>query len=82
MVKAGRPLIFFLIGRFGMVMSNVPSWVPMIGSRSLPSSWKLGSLTHTFCANSNWRTRLAQPTKAAIPRSTPSSGAPSGSGGP
>ena len=41
----------------------------MIGSRSLPSSLKVGSLTHTFMANSNCRTRLAQPMNAAIPRS-------------
>ena len=40
-------------------------------------SWKFGSFIQTFCANSNWRTRLAQITNAAIPRSTPSSGAPS-----
>ena len=31
--------------------------------------WNFGSLTQTFCANSNWRTRLAQPMKAAMPRS-------------
>ena len=74
--------IFFRIGRFGMVISNVPSWVPKMGSRSFPSSWKFGSFAHTFIANSNCRTRLAHPTKAAIPRSMPSSGAPSGSGGP
>ena len=55
-------------------MSYVPSCVPMSGSRSLPSSWNLGSLAHTFCANSNCLIRLAQPTKAAMPRSTPSSG--------
>ena len=81
-VKAGRPLIVLRIGRLGILNSSVPSWVPMIGSRSLPSSWKFRSLAHTFCANSNWRTRLPQITKAAIPRSTPSSGTPSGSGGP
>ena len=37
-VKAGKPVIFLRIGRLGMVMSNVPSWLPMNGSRSLPSS--------------------------------------------
>ena len=34
MVNAGRPMIFLRIGRFGIVMSSVPSCVPMIGSRS------------------------------------------------
>ena len=34
----------------------------------MPNSWKLGSFTQTFCANSNCRTRLAQITNAAIPR--------------
>ncbi len=63
-------------------MSKVPSWVPMIGSRSLPRPLNVGSFTHTFIANSNWRTRLAHPMKPAIPRSLPSSGAPSGRGGP
>src|SRR4029450_3665157 len=81
-VNAGIPLIRFLIGRFGILNSSVPSCVPMIGSRSLPSSWKFLSLIHMFCANSNWRIRLAEVTTAAIPRSTPSSGADSGSGGP
>ena len=37
------------------------------------------SLIQTFFANSNLRIRLAQITTAAIPRSTPSSGAVSGS---
>ena len=37
-VNAGSPLIFLRIGRFGIVMSNVPSCVPMMGSRSFPSS--------------------------------------------
>jgi hypothetical protein len=63
-------------------MSYEPSCVPMKGSRSFPSSWNLGSLAQTFWANSYCRIKLAQPTKAAMPRSTPSSGAPSGSGGP
>ena len=72
-VNAGSPLIVLRIGRFGILYSSVPSWLPMIGSRSLPSSWKFLSLAHTFWANSNWRTRLAQPTNAAMPRSTPSS---------
>ena len=69
MVKAGRPLIFFRIGRLGMVMSKVPSCVPKMGSCSFPSSQKVWSFAHTFIANSNWRTRLAQPTNAAMPRS-------------
>src|SRR6516162_2651282 len=81
-VKEGRPLIRFRIGRFGIVMSNVPSCVPTIGSRSLPRSLNVGSFTQTFIANSNWRIKLAQPMNAAMPRSTPSSGAPSGRGGP
>ena len=81
-VNAGSPLCTLRIGRFGIVKSRVPSWVPQIGSCSLPSSWKVLSLIHTFCANSNWRTRLAQMMNAAMPRSTPSSGAPSGSAGP
>ena len=46
---ADRPL--------GDVKSSVPSWVPKIGSCSLPSSWNVLSLIQTFCANSNWRTR-------------------------
>ena len=33
-------------------MSYEPSCVPMNGSRSFPSSWNLGSLAHTFWANS------------------------------
>src|SRR5438034_7109429 len=37
-VKAGRPVIFLRIGRLGMVKSKVPSWLPMRGSLSLPSS--------------------------------------------
>ena len=81
-VNAGNPLRTLRIGRLGIVKSSVPSWVPHIGSRSLPSSWNARSLIHTFCANSNWRTRLAQMMNAAIPRSTPSSGAPSGNAGP
>jgi hypothetical protein len=35
-VKAGNPVIFLWIGRFGILNSSVPSWLPMIGSRSLP----------------------------------------------
>ena len=26
----------------------------MMGSRSLPNSWKFGSFTQTFCANGGW----------------------------
>ncbi len=44
---------------------------------------RLGSLTHTFCANSNWRTQARRRSmNAAMPRSTPSSGASSGSARP
>src|SRR6185503_4927686 len=81
-VNAGRPVMVLRIGRLGILYSSVPSWLPMIGSRSLPSSWKFLSLAQTFCANSNWRIRLPQITKAAIPRSWPSSGASSGRCGP
>src|SRR5258707_4067620 len=34
-VKAGNPVIFLRIGRLGILNSNVPSWLPMTGSRSL-----------------------------------------------
>jgi hypothetical protein len=43
----------FLIGRFGIVVSNVPSCVPTIRSRSFPRSLNFGSFTQTFIANSN-----------------------------
>ena len=56
--ESRQPGIFLRIGRFGILNSSVPSWLPMIGSRSLPSSWKFLSLIHTFCANSNCRIRL------------------------
>ena len=62
------------MGRLGILNSSVPSCAPIIGSRSLPSSLKVRSFIQTFCANSNCRMRLAQMTKAAMPRSTPSSG--------
>src|SRR6478735_2983574 len=81
-VKLGRPVIFLFTGRFGILKSSVPSCAPMNGSRSFSSSWKLRSLTQTFCANSYWRMRLAQMTKAAMPRSLPSSAVPSGRCGP
>ena len=54
-------MILFRIGRFGIVMSKVPSCVPMIGSRSFPARGRSGRSPTRSCANSNWRTRLAQP---------------------
>ena len=52
-VNAGNPLRVLRIGRLGILKSSVPSWVPHMGSCSLPSSWKVRSLIQTFCANSN-----------------------------
>jgi hypothetical protein len=46
-VKAGCLVIFLRIGRLGILYSSVPSGVPMIGSRSLPRSWKFLSLADT-----------------------------------
>ena len=77
-VKAGMPLCTLRIGRFGTVKSSVPSWVPQMGSCSLPSSWNALSLIQTFCANSNWRTRSAQMMNAAMPRSDAVVGRPVG----
>src|SRR5204863_6262981 len=42
---------------------------------------KVWSFVHKFIANSNWPTKPAQPTNAAIPRPIPSSGTPSGRSG-
>ena len=36
-VNAGKPLRVLRIGRWGILNSSVPSWVPQIGSCSLPS---------------------------------------------
>ena len=81
-VNAGRPLIFFRIGRFGIVMSNVPSCVPMIGSRSLPSSLNC-RIVHP---DVHRELELADQARAADEGGDPAfdavSGAPSGSGGP
>src|SRR3954453_5065059 len=43
-VNAGRPLCRLRMGRLGIVISNVPSWLPTIGSRSLSRSLNFGSL--------------------------------------
>ena len=70
--KAGSPLRWRWIGRFGMVNSR-PSLLLTSGSFSAGAPMNLPSFTHSFWMNSNCRSRCA-PTKANMrPRSAPSS---------
>ena len=81
-VNAGRPLCTLRIGLFGTVKSIVQSWVPDDRVVFVVELVEFLVVDPHVLRELELTQQSAQMMNAAMPRSTPSSGAPSGSAGP